>query len=208
MHTPTNSLFLPPDVKDILLRLTEAGNAKGRELLHRYGNLDTKESVDKDLKHPYEAFVNYCLDSISHGVKVFNSEIERIRDHVNAAYDIWLLAMSKIMNEQGFPNAAPGAKSKSMSKRNDNASWAAAQAYAQPIADIRLTPNVEEVKASYAYKRSPNFAFSVAFEELCCIKARASPGGRAPNLRIFDEAKTFSSSFMRALNRREDEHGT
>jgi hypothetical protein len=99
-------------------------------------------------------------------------------------------------------------KSKKKVKRKadqDDLMLPSSRAYVQPLEDIYLTPNLNQVKASYAYKLSSSFGFSVAFQELCSIKASNSPNGHAPNLRIFDEAKTFSASFLRALNRCEDE---
>ena len=76
---------------------------------------------------------------------------------------------------------------------------ASARAYAKPIHNIILTRDVEQVKASYAYQELPKFAFSVAFRELCHIKALASSDGIVPSIRIFDEGRTFSASFLRSL---------
>lgn len=206
LNTSADDPLAPPSEKDILLRLAQAGRAKGRDLLDRYEKLEAKGSDDRDLKHPYDTSVDYCLKASSRGVKVFDAEIRLIRAHVDAAKEIWTVAVSKSMRKQELTTPSAKSKRKPFKKdKQDDASWAAARAYAQPIADICLTPNVEEVKASFAYTLNHNFAFSVAFEELCRIKARASPGGHAPNLRIFDEAKNFSSSFLRVLNRCEDE---
>ncbi len=56
-------------------------------------------------------------------------------------------------------------KRKSFKKTDgDDLSLASARAYAQPIDNICLTPNLEEVKASYAYKIKQSFGFSVAFK--------------------------------------------
>lgn len=198
-----------PRSKDILDILRKAGQRKGGELLKRYESIEAKASQDKDLSLPYDTAIDYSHKAFDRGVDIFSKEIKNIRDHVDAAHKMWAKAVSSSKGAQESPTKpAKNTKRKSSKKTDgDDVSLASARAYAQPLEDLCLTPNLEEVKASYAYKISQSFGFSVAFQELCRIKARASPGGHAPNLRIFDEAKSFSSSFLRALNRCEDEFG-
>ena len=195
------------DSKDILDVLKKAGQQKGDELLRRYESIESQTSEDKDLSLPYDTAIDYAHKASDRGVDIFSKEIKFIRDHVDAAHKMWRKAVSKSAQESPTTPTTNTKRKSSKKTDGDDLSLASARAYAQPLEDICLTPNLEEVKASYAYKISRSFGFSVAFQELCRIKARASPGGHAPNLRIFDEAKSFSSSFLRALNRCEYEFG-
>ncbi|KAF8910164.1 RNA dependent RNA polymerase-domain-containing protein [Gymnopilus junonius] len=178
-----------PPPNDILGRLKVAGSDKGNELLARYKKgLKNEIRQDKDLLLPYNTAAEYALAAQSkRNINVFNEELKSIRSHVNIAYEIFHIAL-----QQG---------KKGKSSQND-LMIPCARAYAQPLeSEIILTRDVEKVKASYAYQLSETFGFSVAFTELCHIKAIAASGGHAPTLRVFDEAKTFSSAFLRALSR-------
>lgn len=133
----------------------------------------------------------------------FTDELDLIRKHVDLANITFKKAISK--KDQDSPSKSK--KGFQIKSDQEDLTLKAAREYAEPIENILLTRNVEEVKASYAYRLNINFAFSVAFNELCLIKARASPEGIAPSLRIFDEGKSFTPSFLRTLLSCENEHG-
>lgn len=198
-----------PPPNDILGRLKVAGSNKGIELHARYeskkGPNKNKIPQDKDLLLLYNRASQYALDALSkRKINVFNEELERIRDHVKAAYQVFLDSCDEYRTKRAQASSSKSGK-KSKPSPND-LMMACARAYAQPLeSEIILTRDVELVKASYAYQLSESFGFSVAFNELCHIKAVAASGGHAPTLRIFDEAKTFSSAFLRALSRSDED---
>ncbi|KAF8215655.1 RNA dependent RNA polymerase-domain-containing protein [Mycena galopus ATCC 62051] len=86
---------------------------------------------------------------------------------------------------------------------------AAQEKFAEPIPNVQFisAEEVERVKASYAYSlgSSDDFGFVIAFGTLCAIKARAAPGGMAPNCRLFDELKTISGPAARATLDEDDD---
>ena len=184
---------------DILTRLKVAGEKKGEELLGQQGSKpDEFKNPDADLKAPYEV-------AVSHALKVFEltkskdltDEMSLIRKHVKLAMETY----SKATATHNHQEQSPIKSKKGFRIKSDQEDLAlkAAREYAEPIENILLIRNMEEVKASYAYRLNINFAFSVAFNQLCLIKACASREGMAPCLRIFDEGKTFTPSFMRTL---------
>lgn len=187
---------------NILNLLEEAGQRKGEQLLERYkaqGPKDQKQSGDLDLRKPYELANDYALTTYDKlKITAFTDEMSRIRTHVKEALKLFQEASFKSPAKQNSPTKRSKGAFKQKSDQEDPM-LACARAYAEPITDIILTRDVEQVKASYAYRESPNFAFSVAFRELCHIKALASSDGITPSIRIFDEGRTFSASFLRSL---------
>lgn len=191
---------------DILTRLKVAGEKKGEELLGQQGpKPDEFKNPDADLKAPYEA-------AASHANEVFDltkskdltDEMSLIRKHVNSAKETYCRATAAHNHQEQSPTKSK--KGFRIKSDQEDLALKAAREYAEPIENILLTRNVEEVKASYAYQISINFAFSVAFTQLCLIKACASREGIAPCLRIFDEGKSFTPLFMRTLPCCEDEN--
>lgn len=71
--------------------------------------------------------------------------------------------------------------------------------YAKDIRGLTgALPNVEYIKASYAYtKGQGNFAKSVAFRTLCQIMVNATDGGGAPCSRLLDQVRSISGKAKR-----------
>ena len=107
-------------------------------------------------------------------------ELGKIEDHVDKIKLEW----------SNLKTSTPGRKKKSGSTQN------------QAIADLRrrfgsgldvprlsLLGNIPEIRASYAYKQcradKPTFAFSMAFEDICRIKAQ-EPGGTIVDRELAD----------------------
>lgn len=186
----------------ILTRLKVAAEKKGGELLaqHREAGpkLDEYARPDRDLSSPYNVAANHANEVF----RVTNKsdlakELALIRQHVELAQKAWTRATAKKEPEHPLPSTSK--KSFRLKSDQEDPTLNAARQYADPIKDILLTRNVEEVKASFAYLSNRHFAFSVAFNQLCVIKARASSEGIAPSLRSFDEGKSLSTSFLRTL---------
>ncbi|KAF9471940.1 hypothetical protein BDN70DRAFT_868854 [Pholiota conissans] len=198
-----------PFSQDILALLKAAGDEKGAELLGRYKANQWTRTTDPHLKQPYATAIEYAIKAKENGIPLFEDELRRIRAHVDSAYHMWNKACDNSRDAKDLfsptksykkPFASTKAKAQAEAEK-----LAASQAYAQPIDNIVLTTNLDQVKASYAYTLSAYFGFTVAFQQCLLIKAINSPGGLAPNLRIFDDAKVISSSFMRALRSCEGE---
>lgn len=199
---PPNSESLP----DILKQLKVAGEKKGEELLGQYreagSKVDDYKYPDNDLAAPYKAAADHALKVYTVTKKRdFTDELALIRKHVDNAKKTYDTAISR-KDRQPSPKSQKGLRIKS---DQEDVTLKAAREYADPIKNILLIRNVEEVKASYAYIIKSSFAFSVAFNELCLIKVRASAEGFAPSLRIFDEGKSFTPAFLRALPRCEND---
>ena len=196
---------------NILSILRDAADKKGQQLLERYEAQrpqDLKQCRDVDLCKSYQLATDYAItvyDQLK--IKAFTEEMSRIRKHVDEAHRLFLAASFQSHAKQESPTKRSRGAFKKKSDQEDPM-LASARAYAEPIVDIVLTRDVEQVKASYAYKLSPSFAFSVAFRELCHIKALASSDGIVPSIRIFDEGRTFSASFLRSLSFRDKDLAT
>jgi len=162
---------------------------------------ELKEDSDPDLALPYTRANDFAMDVYNRTKStIFTEELSKIRNHVHAAYDKFNeLCKAKKVQTQASPVKANSKKPKKTIRVEPLVECV--KMYAQPIPNIFLTPNVEQIKAAYAYSVNAGFGYTVAFRELCTIKAAASPGGLAPSIRIFDEGKTFSPPFLRALKR-------
>ena len=195
---------------DILKQLKVAGEKKGEELLeyHREAGsgIDEYFHPDKDLLAPYNAAGDHANKVFSDTKKKeFTDEMSLIRQHVNRAKKTFDMATAASRKEKTSPKSKK--KGFRIQSDQDDVTLDAAREYADPIENIYLIRDVEAVKASYAYRVNSNFAFSVAFNQLCLIKACAAADGIAPSRRIFDEGKSFTPSFLRALPRCENESG-
>jgi hypothetical protein len=176
----------------ILHALHRAGKFEGEALLREYDRLgQDSDRSDKDLKAPYNKFSTFALDAFP-TFPGFSDQLELVRKHVLKARKAWSEACHKARER------SPEKKQKYRKDQKDPM-LVVSQMYAEKIGNVFLIPNIDEIKASYAYHESPNFAFTVAFRELCLIKACASPGGVAPTIRALDEAKTVSPSYLRAV---------
>ncbi|TFK42152.1 RNA dependent RNA polymerase-domain-containing protein [Crucibulum laeve] len=201
-----------PENPFILDKLLDAGRKKADELLSRYKSADSSITPrrDKHLEKPYEVAQAHALKAYQNGFKTFTNELSKIRDYVDEVYEKWLIVcrQEKVRKEANAAQASPKKKQQYQVKTTrDDPMLAVTEMFAKPISDIFLLPNVEELKASYAYCSHPNspFPFNVAFRELCVMKARSSNGGIAPSIRIFDEVKAISASRLVALNKAEED---
>ncbi|KAF4611719.1 hypothetical protein D9613_004267 [Agrocybe pediades] len=217
--------------RNILQYLTDAAKIKGQQLVERFHEEDLKffsenkrlryenkaydsydvvmkqfkEDTDPDLTRPYHKANKFATQVRQRtGAAALEEEMSRIRRHVWACKVIYDGLCKSKKEERSQESPTKGAKkAKKLSREEPMAECAAA--YAKPVRDVYLTPNIDEVKAAVAYMEHPGFAYTVAFGELCRIKAAACSGGLAPSLRIFDEAKSMSAPFLRALKRCHEE---
>lgn len=187
--------------------LKSAGEKKGIELQMKYSNLGTIDkwvANDEALRAPIINVDTTALKYSARGFKDYLDEKVRIERHVQAAYEEYLKTMKVYMSNKNSPTS-PIKSGKKRKEKQDDLMLQCAKMFAEVIPEIDLIQNVEEVKASCAYAKNPKFAFHVAFRRLCLIKAESKPGGLAPSLRTFDEAKKVSSSFLKALEWADDD---
>ncbi|TFK18696.1 hypothetical protein FA15DRAFT_243960 [Coprinopsis marcescibilis] len=209
-----------PEPFGVLADLKLAGAKFGAELEKQFQKaanfVDDKDPPkDKDLIAPYEKIATYCnnLESLKkvnpnlspvHAMLV--EELGRMRKHVWDSQEMFntKAGESRAKRERSEQQGKKPVRGGSASKTDqDDIMLAPAMSYHQPIQDIHLLGNLEEIKASFAYSVAPTgkFAWSVAFTDLCLIKARKDPSGFAPVLRKFDERKVLSSAVVRGLNK-------
>ena len=182
----------------ILHTLVRAGKSEGDKLLQEYDNIgQSVDRLDKDLKAPYDNCANFVLNAYENGFPIFTEQLGLVRKHVEKAQEAYKKASGKSKER------SPQKKPKRRQDQKDPMANAS-RMFAEEVENVNLIPNIKEVKASYAYHLAPKFAFEMAFQDLCLIKARASPGGIAPSTRNFDEAKTVSSKYLRAVARVDD----
>ncbi|KDR85760.1 hypothetical protein GALMADRAFT_53536 [Galerina marginata CBS 339.88] len=195
-----------PTSKDILGLLKAAATKKGDELISRHkakelADLDD-DTKDMDLLRPYDRAIALGLQAYEqHKITAFTDELSIIRKHVDAAFSLFQAACGNYRSKKNQETPSKGGKSSRVKSDQEDLMLACAQAYASPLEGIFLTHDLEQVKASYAYqlcRSSESFAFTVAFQELCHIKAVAS-GDLAATLRAFDEARSISRSHLKAL---------
>ncbi|KAJ7810510.1 RNA dependent RNA polymerase-domain-containing protein [Mycena olivaceomarginata] len=175
----------------ILQTLSNAGNFKRDQLLREHdlasGKLPERFEEfkkDDDLLKPY-LLVKAKSEAPAAWASFYLSELEEIKRHVDSAYKLY---------RQIYPLKEDKAQRATLV-------LSAQEKFAEAIPKIEFicAQELEQAKASYAYGLKEEFGFTVAFNTLITIKARASPGGMAANCRVFDELKTISGAASRAV---------
>ncbi|KAH0591428.1 hypothetical protein H2248_001505 [Termitomyces sp. 'cryptogamus'] len=188
--------------------LQRAGRAAGDEFLCEYDKMEgaTQVAGDKVLLQPYDLAANRAMElygqSKNPGRLTLCEELKRIRDCVDKAHNAYQEVMTKLAreSESASPKKKTTSKSRKIQRKTDPMAHVY-ELYNCQVEDVFFFQNVDEIKASYAYKRKHRFGFDVAFRELCTMKAKASIHGIAPTIRSFDEAKAITSTYVRAATR-------
>jgi hypothetical protein len=197
---------------DVLNRLVGYGKELKTDLLRRY-DLAEKQGAsspvydcgdnDQDLLSPYfkvhEKYKGNLRDAKRiKALEMHEVELNNIEAHVRAAFELFKTIVggnSKSKRSQEYEQAKKG---KAAAK--DRTMIPVIRAYRQPIKDIFfMEETVERVKASFAYSLNVNFAFTVAFHELCSIKTAASPGGGTPTIGAINCLQSFTKASRRWL---------
>lgn len=193
---------------DILGILKSAGRVKGDELMNKYkdlGDLGDWTADDIDLRRTIDMARKTAENYATRGFRDFEKEVKIIEAHVDGAYDMYRKSIKKYRSEKDQESTVKSSKSRK--EKSDDIMLECTKKFAEPIPGLELFQNrhLQDIKASYAYVKNPRFSFQVAFRSLCLLKADASPGGLVPIVRIFDEAKKVTASYMRALEWVEDD---
>lgn len=138
------------------------------------------------------------------GLHVFNmpsgrytipsNQLQRIQEHVDSIHILWQPAVSDRSH-----NPVEGRTKLKRQILQD-----ISQDFAEgPMGSAQfILIDVDAVKASYAYSLSPKFALSVAFRDVCTIKARSR--GLYPMAQEFGQASDVGSSFVRAIKMKDE----
>ncbi|KAH7920937.1 hypothetical protein BV22DRAFT_765729 [Leucogyrophana mollusca] len=181
----------------ILDTLVAEGDRLRVDLMKEYGKLraSTPRRDDKDLFAPLIAAELRAQRSRQQGFDGFALNIEIIKKHVRSSHASWM--------------AANGAIKSPVKKRGAASSSSGEDPYLEVSRQYAETPHFEGItffsdedikviKAGIACRLSVNFAFSVAFSDLCAIKARAS--GSVSFTEGFAETMTIPGAVFRALS--------
>lgn len=130
----------------------------------------------------------------------FELELKDLETFIKTIYTSW--------NPKGTSMSSPTKASSSKQQKSNESSrpqmMESARKYAEspPNQSEFLTPDFKLVKASCAYEiGSELFSFTVAFRDLCEIKAKAS-GSYVPTIRAMSESMSIQGSFVRVLQER------
>ncbi|KAI1786799.1 RNA dependent RNA polymerase-domain-containing protein [Ganoderma leucocontextum] len=156
----------------ILDYLFDAGRKMRDEQIKRYDGLKPAFfGNDEDLLRPWKKIKPWLGDSSPVG-----ADLALIQEHVDAHIKEWQ-AITRRTSIKSTPSAkgkAGGSARKSEQAEYDELARSYAAGPEIPSDTLLASSaNIEQLKASYAYAKKPKFAWSVAFQTLCHIKAAA-----------------------------------
>ncbi|KAG6856768.1 hypothetical protein H0H87_000946 [Tephrocybe sp. NHM501043] len=192
----------------ILHTLQRVGKETGDELLAKYDDLTRTPTEIKDnvLKQPYATAIDWAHREYDTQPnpwrKMLVDDLACIRSVVDTAYDTYREVMKElaVKNKDMSSPVKKQTKPKNLQRKPDPKAKVH-ELYGRKVEGVKFFPNIEELKASYAYTLDSNFGFTVAFRRLCTMKAEYSRDGLAPITRTFDEAKTIPSNFTKTVTR-------
>lgn len=154
-----------PFILDVLV---EEGDRLRKEVLSNYRRLKVHPSEeDQDLSRPWNAAKAKAAQAKMQGVLGFAENLEDIKAHVEEAWEMYLKAVAI--------SKGPAADQPSL---KEGVYDRVASFFAKPPLFQGFVffsdDDVQILKASLASTKSLKFGFSVAFRDLCAIKARAA----------------------------------
>ena len=164
------------------------------QLLARYDEASKFIVPDSDLLNPWKlAKARARHPDLSELIRErLSDELRRLEDHVDRALKQYKQVVSRQSSteEDGKSGQVKKAVERQRQRDKNKAYALALQTFTSDVPGILLLTDVNRIKASYAYHKCQPFAFNVASQELCCIKADAQGGTAA--IRVFDQVKTIS----------------
>jgi RNA-dependent RNA polymerase len=160
------------------------------------GSLLPAHMHDPDLIRPFEV-AKQKSERLQAEYPSLAEELNAIKEHVDTVYNKWY-AITQNRKEEESAATTSTSKSKKAAAREPNPYDKIAADF-HKFPQTELTCDVPEVAASYACKKSESFAFSVAYQQLCTIKAKASPDGSVTLVRSFDLMKDIPGSGRRMI---------
>lgn len=190
-----------PFILDVLV---DEGHRLRDEFLKQYSSIrNTTRMPDRDeaLTFPYLSASRRATQAAQAGQvghQWLQETLTAVKHHVQKAHADWQAAIA-IPKTTSKVKGVPDHKERQIQR--------AVQFFAQrPVFEGVLPFSDEElktIKASYAYWHSTTFGFSVAFAELCAIKARAQ--GSVLFADRFAEVMNISNTVLRALSQAQDD---
>jgi hypothetical protein len=187
----------------ILDSLVTAGDDLRKRHLKAYDQFLKRldERPDHDLTKPFKDARAVAERMKKDHYPRFSSELEAVIAHVDEV-------RTRYQRHWATSDKTSSSRAKKGSNRKDldaaTADIARQFAEGPPDSNNFMTPNLAAIKASYAYTLSMKFAFSMAYRDLCTIKAVASE--HVPTARTFAEVMSIAPTFLRVLGENSGEY--
>ncbi|KAG2141030.1 RNA dependent RNA polymerase-domain-containing protein [Suillus clintonianus] len=181
----------------ILDALVDEGRRLRDNFLKQYSDLrnSSTNTEDQDLTSPYMSATRRATQASHAGLQILRDNLRVIEVHVQRAYKDWQLAVALQKNVPKV-KGAPDPKAQEIQK--------SVQSFARrPEVLFFSGEELKIIMASYAYKLSGAFGFSVAFAELCAIKARVQ--GAVLFAHRFSDVMCIPNNILRAISQAQDD---
>ncbi|KAG0706616.1 RNA dependent RNA polymerase-domain-containing protein [Suillus ampliporus] len=184
----------------ILDALVDEGRRLRDDFVKRYSNLRGSSSTnvadrDPHLTSPYITTSRRATQASHAGFQGLQENLTVVKNHVQRAYEAWQAAVA-LQKSTSKAKGSPDPKAQQIQK--------SVQYFARrPEVLFFSEEELKTVMASYAYHLSGAFGFSVAFAELCAIKARVQ--GSVLFANRFAEVMNIPKNILRALSQAQDD---
>ncbi|KAI6136111.1 RNA dependent RNA polymerase-domain-containing protein [Pisolithus sp. B1] len=179
-----------PFILDALVEYGQALKQKHLKDYQQHWNSQQDEDADEDLAGHWKAARAKADQARAENLSIFSSNMEDIEMHVQGVWEDYLrvTAAKKEISKSG---SSSDAYTELACRFSQKPSFRLFQAFSD--GDVHL------IKASFAAKRSLSFACSVAFKDLCSIKAQAS--GSVAFTHLFAESMSIPKKVVQTLSR-------
>ncbi|KAH7911585.1 RNA dependent RNA polymerase-domain-containing protein [Hygrophoropsis aurantiaca] len=188
----------------ILDALRAEGERLRVELLREYNQKSSfiSRGEDKQLIAPFRAAEVRAQSCTSQGFNGFTENLKTIKDHVRLVYDDW----QEVNGKKRAPAKKRGRGADSGATSADDLYLEVARKFAEgPCFEgvvFFSDEDIKAIKAAYASVLSTRFAFSVAFSDLCAIKAKSSR--TITFIEAFAGTMSIPTAVFRALSQTQD----
>ncbi|KAG1813878.1 RNA dependent RNA polymerase-domain-containing protein [Suillus subaureus] len=181
----------------ILDALVDEGRRLRDDFLKQYSILrsSSTKTADHDLTSPYLSASRRATQASHTGFHILQDNLSAVKAHVQRAYGDWQAAVA-LQKKASEGRGSSDPKSQAIQK--------SVQHFARrPEVLFFSDEELKIIMASYAYNLSSAFGFSVAFAELCAIKARVQ--GAVLFADRFAEVMCIPNNILRALSQAQDD---
>ncbi|KAG2107049.1 RNA dependent RNA polymerase-domain-containing protein [Suillus discolor] len=181
----------------ILDALVDEGRRLRDDFLKHYSVLrsSSTNTADRDLASPYLSTSRRATQASHNGFQILQDNLNAVKVHVQRVHGEWQVAVA-LQKKASEGKGSPDPRTRAIQKT--------AQHFARRPEVLSFSD--EELKiimASYAYNLSGAFGFSVAFADLCAIKARVQSGVLFADR--FAEVMCIPNNVLRALSQAQDD---
>ncbi|KAG1886291.1 RNA dependent RNA polymerase-domain-containing protein [Suillus subluteus] len=181
----------------ILDALVDEGRRLRDDFLKQYSVLrsSSTKTADHDLTSPYLSASRRATQASHADFHILQDNLNAVKVHVQRAYGEWQAAVA-LQKKASEGRGSSDPKSQAIQK--------SVQHFARrPEVLFFSDEELKIIMASYAYNLSGAFGFSVAFAELCAIKARVQ--GAVLFADRFAEVMCIPNNILRALSQAQDD---